>query len=181
MFYEEREREIDSVEAQPSCLLCTYAADTLHFQVILPLIARRRLPFQLGLRLLDGLLTHQMLGGYIQIRLIFVRQHLVHLIADVTAQKVLRHMEVSMLAVPHPHAIIHRLSCLLIIFGLLDARQVGVEVLKLASFAVLQWNECQMKTLRKISQTAVEIGWPENEGMAKNETYNSQNRSDRSF
>lgn len=90
-----------------------------------------------------------MLGGYIQIRLILVGQHLVHLIADVAAQKVLRHMEVSVLAVPHPHPIIHRLSCLLVIFGLLDARQVGVDVLKLASFAVLQWYEAQMKNTYK--------------------------------
>lgn len=155
-------------------MLCTYTADTFHLHVILPLVAGRGIAalHRLQWHRMDGLLAHQMLGGYVQIRLVLIGQHLVDLIADGATQILLGHMEVPVLAVSHPHPIIHRFTRLLVIFGLLDARRVGVEVLKLASFAVLQWNR-KTKTLTKISQTwrEREIGWQENEGMCDNETY----------
>lgn len=67
-----------------------------------------------------------------------VGQHVVHFVAESAAEKVLGHMEVAVLLVAHLHLIVDRLTGLLIVRQPLHPGGVRVEVLHLASFAVLE-------------------------------------------
>lgn len=98
----------------------TYAVHAIHFDVILPLVAGLRFLFIGGA--LYGFAANHMLCCNIPVFVVFVGQYVVHLVADGAAQITLGHMEVAVLAIAHFHLIVNRLTCLLIIFRLLDAR-----------------------------------------------------------